>query len=161
MIINPSFIPDNIYASPALLEALKINDFTETEIETTNASLESVKMNTLIAVQCFRNIINVPFFLVENGLTTGDHQSETHPRGEAIDGFIDPKVDVDAKFFKKCYYAAIDSGFRGIGSYYNKETNITGFHLDIGLRIRRWKAVKLKRGMNWLYKEFSCNHKEL
>jgi len=162
MITNLRFLPTTIKVSEKLLLELGIKDFTYKELKATGAAPEDIRINTIIALQEWRKSIGVPVHIVYNGITTGQHQSIEHPDGKALDTFILPadKI-VDKVFLKRCYYAAIDSGFRGIGTYYNVETNITGFHLDIGKNIRRWKAVKLKKSFNWHFLEFSFDQRSL
>jgi hypothetical protein len=49
-----------------------------------------------------------------------------------------------------CYHAAIDCKFTGIGMYYNKETGLVSYHLDLG-PCRSWIGTKSKKSASWKY----------
>lgn len=131
-----------------------INNFTGLEISKTGAVLKDVKVEFFIGLQHYRNLINRRVKLIFNGLTTGKHKSPEHPNGIAGDIFHHPS---DGPLdYKKCYYLALESGFHGIGIYYNKEINLYVFHFDLG-RFRSWSAFKNKKHDKWKYASLLVN----
>ncbi len=135
-----------------------INKFTPEEIERTGAKLSDVKVDTMIRLNKFRIISGRRVYLVLNGLTTGNHKSPEHPDGKAVDGYYHPADgDVD---YKSIFYKGLESGFKGIGIYYNKENDLYTFHLDTG-RFRCWGAYKEKKHLKWNYFSLLVDPKSL
>jgi hypothetical protein len=76
-----------------------------------------------------------------NGLNSGDHISEEHLKGDAVDFTIDKILSVFT-----VVGLMIRSGFNGIGVYHNSVCY--SFHGDIGC-IRSWIGFKNKGEKQW------------
>jgi len=125
-----------------------IQYFTPSEIENTGAELKNIDTELIVKLDHLRNKINKPFILIKNGLTTGKHTSKEHYNGKAVD-FLPKYIKSPAKA-KTFVYKSLETGFRGIGLYYNNSYKNYHFHLDLG-KIRFWKATKNKTGEPWDY----------
>lgn len=79
--------------------------------------------------------------ILDNGLNSGDHVSESHKKGEAIDFTIDKDI-----LLFTIIVLMVRAGFNGIGVYYNG--NVYSFHGDIG-SIRQWVGFKKKGEKQW------------
>lgn len=120
-----------------------IKNFTSREVRNTGTELRDVNLFTMLALQGFRihPYVNRPVILLPGGLTTGDHASYEHPAGLAVDvAFREQDGEIVIKRF---VYAAVESGFKGIGTYWNGIA--WSMHLDIGQEIRRWAWWKHHR----------------
>lgn len=104
---------------------VKLINFTEIEVGSTGANYGDVQFETMQALQFVRTSIGAPIELIDNGLTTGNHVSEYHPAGLAVDYKFLKKVDI-----KKVVYAMIRCGFTGIGVYKWPDGHYT-FHGDL------------------------------
>jgi hypothetical protein len=76
-----------------------------------------------------------------NGLNSGDHVSEEHRKGEAVDFTINKELPVFT-----IVVLMIRSGFNGIGIYHN--SICYSFHGDI-TDIRQWIGYKKKDEKQW------------
>lgn len=120
-----------------------IKNFTAKEVQNTGANLQDVNLFTMLALQRFRvhPYVNRAVILLPGGLTTGNHASYEHPAGLAVDIAF---REQDGKIIiKRLVYAAVESGFRGIGTYWNGIA--WSMHLDIGQKVRRWAWWKHHR----------------
>lgn len=94
-------------------------NFTEMEVGQTGANFGDVKLLTMQRAQHVRTDLGVALHICDNGLTTGKHDAEEHPDGDAIDfhfdHFISPMRVIAAMFA---------AGFKGIGVY----LNVGGFY---------------------------------
>lgn len=136
-----------------------IINFTPQEIYRTGASLDDIKIELLIKLQKYRSLICRRVNIVFNGLTTGKHKSPEHSGGIASDIYHQPTEGIID--FKKCYYTSLESGFTGIGVYYNEQLNLYLFHMDCGPRFRSWSAYKKKKHEKWKYKSLLRDPKNL
>ena len=103
---------------------LKLPNFTELEVEATGADIVDVDFETLNLLQRVRSYTGKRVGLIKNGLTTGEHQSELHGGGKAVDfKFLDPISP------KLVIFAMIKAGFNGVGVYRWSKTRFT-FHGD-------------------------------
>ena len=119
-------------------DVYEIHNFTPKEVRDTGADLRDVKKESMLAIQKFRVYIRRRVRLIKNGMTTGGHVSPYHPRGEAIDGYLD-QDDGPVKTHE-IIKGAIHSGFKGIGIYYNQ--TIHSFHFDLRPNYAFWAGVK-------------------
>jgi hypothetical protein len=122
--------------------------FTQREVEATGANIKDVQLGLMLGIDLFRGKIDALIHLLKNGMTTGDHKAEEHPKGEAIDFYFDIAMDI-----RKFIVTAILCGFRGIGIYINDKGQIS-FHLDLRPDLTIWKAKKNKKGI-WKYETIS------
>lgn len=126
-----------------------IKNFTPNELIGTGAKLSDVKVQTIIALQLYRTLIKKRIRLIHNGITTGKHSAVQHPNGEAVDFFHDQR---DGEVvIPNCVTFAVQSGFNGIGIYYNRETSLHSFHFDTRKYFTPWIGMKLKRKHDWKY----------
>lgn len=127
----------------------KIDNFTADEVINTGANLRDVNVLTMVGVQKFRTRIGRPVLLLFGGITTGVHASPQHPGGTAIDvAFRESDGPIN---IKSMVYAAVDAGFKGIGTYWNGVA--WSLHLDLGPEIRRWGRWKRHRSDEGWHKE--------
>jgi hypothetical protein len=103
-----------------------IFNFTPREIERTGASLKSVRIETMVVLQEVRSQMAMPFILIHNGLTTGNHVAPEHADGRAVD-FTIPSIRPED--FRRLVVYAVRAGFCGIGLYWNSVAY--SFHLDL------------------------------
>ena len=102
----------------------RIRDFSPEEVEATGAALGDVPVPTMRAVQRFRTAAGLPVKMLYNGMTTGNHVSEYHPAGLAVDIYVVGRVTAaDIRNW------ALLAGFRGIGIYWNG--SCYSAHLDL------------------------------
>jgi hypothetical protein len=128
-----------------------ITYFTCEEVEATGADIEALKYETIHKLDMVRSVIGLPISLQVNGLTSGNHSSKEHPRGEAVDFYLKTNPDP-----VKVVLACASFGFRGIGVYLNKATGLWQYHMDTRKALSTWYADKVN-GESWKYKalEFS------
>jgi len=118
--------------------------FSKKEIEATGAKLEEVSFALFQRFVNFRKAIEIKIKLLHNGITTGNHKSEFHPKGEAVDFFLASSAD-PYWVFKQ----AVKAGFLGVGIYWNGEGY--SFHLDLRKEPAFWFGVKSKKGDPWKF----------
>lgn len=118
--------------------------FSKKEIEATGAKLEEVSFVLFQKLLKLRLALDIRMKLLHNGLTTGNHKSEFHPKGEAVDFFLASSVD-PYWVFKQ----AVKVGFLRVGIYWNGQTY--SFHLDLGSEPAFWFGVKSKKGEPWKF----------
>ena len=123
-----------------------IHYFKPKEITKTGAKLKDVQAETILKIDAHRNKTGLPTYICPNGITTGTHKSIQHKNGQAIDIYYKKPVVV-----KDILRIALEVEFRGIGAYYNTETNLYSFHFDLGPEYRFWSAWKIKRTNPWTY----------
>ena len=117
--------------------------FSSREIEATGASLASVQARLFQHLEYFRREIGRAVYLIKNGLTTGNHSSQMHVMGLAVD--VSMKKINPHDVLK----AALTAGFKGIGLYF-KNGWVT-VHLDLRADYTFWRGVKRTRERNWRY----------
>jgi hypothetical protein len=123
-----------------------IRHFQAKEVIATGASPSDVKVELFLALDKFRDKVGSPVFLIRDGLTTGKHSSPGHKNGTAVDGFLRDTVRADTLF-----KAALESGFRAIGIYWNG--TVLSFHLELDTEYRFWVGRKKKGAASWTYGE--------
>ena len=127
--------------------------FTQSGVEETGAKIKDVKLELMFRLDSFRRDIDVPVYLLRNGLTTGKHASPEHPDGKAADictGIVKPVWTV--------YKSALKNGFRGFGAYWNGKAY--SYHLDIGTEYRQWTGIPDEKG-NWKFGSLIVDPKNL
>ena len=130
-------------------EKYGIIDFTPDEVRRTGARLRDVKVYTMIRLQNFRTAINRRVGLLINGLTTGSHLSYYHPIGEAVDCHL--YVEDGTIKASEIIQMALISGFMGIGIYFNHNTKMYSFHMDLRQLPKFWGGMKILTANNWEY----------
>lgn len=121
----------------------EIEFITEKEVRATGANPADVQKILLKNFDPLRRKIGLRFYLLSNGLTTGDHHAVEHGRGLAMDGYFRGRFEPNT-----VVEMALDAGFRGIGVYYNG--NMISFHFDLRSLVQLWKAIKGPDGQ-WIY----------
>jgi hypothetical protein len=112
-------------------------------IRDTGAKLEDVQADTIGKLSRLCNLLSLDPVLQHNGLTTGKHASETHPRGQAVDfAFASPV------HFESVVKAMLTVGFKGIGVYWNGR--IYSYHGDTRPGFAFWVGRKNAAG-GWAY----------
>ena len=121
------------------------------EVENTGTDLENVELQLILKVHEWRLDHGYRIGLLYNGINSGSHSSEEHPKGQALDCFIynDDNTTID---IQKVFRSARKIGFSSIGIYYCEETNIYCIHLSIGNRYVEWCAFKNKKKDKWKYR---------
>lgn len=125
-----------------------IKYFDKKEIELTGSRIEEVQYETIRKLDDTREMLGCGIYILKNGLTTGEHGSQEHPDGKAVD-FItaeERKAEVMHNVLMTC-------GFRGFGIYWNTIKN--SYHADLG-RYRTWKGMKMEGGV-WVYSDLILN----
>lgn len=118
----------------------------ESDIIRVGGTIEGIEYQTLANFDLLCRKLseyNCKATILLNGLNSGDHVSEEHRKGEAVDFTID-------KEFKSCFTVItlmIRSGFNGIGVYHNEICY--SFHGDIGDNFRQWIGYKKKGEKQW------------
>lgn len=117
-----------------------IRDFTANEIERTGSSLESVKVESIVAVQKFRTYIRSRVNLLS--ITDGNHMAKAHPEGYAVDFYLDPRDGI--RNIHQIYKGCLHSDFKAFGIYWNQK--VYSFHGEVENPYRpdfaRWIGVK-------------------
>jgi hypothetical protein len=123
-----------------------IHHFTAGEVEATGARISDVNFRLLLAYDTYRGILGVPVQFVKDGIITGEHAKNPGPHKDGIAG--------DSCFLKSTpaietiFRAGLQSGFRGIGIYWNGKAY--SVHLDLREQFAFWSATKKKDG-SWNY----------
>lgn len=118
-----------------------IHYFTPGEIEATGAKLENVQLTTILKLNVVRHELQRRIHLLHNGLTTGKHSAEEHPKGLAVDWHLDLRDGpIDFALVKRVVYDSLYAGFRGIGAYWNGEAY--SFHTDCRHNYGMWYGLK-------------------
>jgi hypothetical protein len=140
-----------------------IDNFTAKEIKCTGAVLSDVNIQLIVGLQKLRKVLNTPLKLIYNGLTTGNHSSELHKKGYAVDFYFDFKKNhVNYNNYKNWVYQAIKCSFSGIGIYYCHEVGYMTMHLDLRKTgFASWSGTKKVKIDNWKYSSLFKNLKEL
>jgi len=126
-----------------------IDNYTPEEVRDTGAMLGDVQLRLMISLQTFRTILDRRVGLLGNGMTTGSHKAKEHPRGLAVDCFLYPDDgDINTS---ELFKAALESGFKGIGIYWNGIQY--SFHLDLRSVYGFWGGYKdsAKGVKTWQY----------
>ena len=131
-----------------------IRYFVPREITKTGADIEDVSALLIKSLDCFRKEIGEAVVILS--LTTGNHYSEYHASGLAVDiAFHDyeykPKVS-------RLVYAALKSGFKGIGVYHNGTAY--SLHLDMRPELAMWLGHKRHREKEWKFKSLIADPKD-
>lgn len=127
---------------------LGIVNFTQAEVIATGADLKDVVAMTMVRLQRMRNLLNHPIGLLKNGLTTGEHLSDEHGQGLAVDYFLHAGVEVKCENIMR---VSLMVGFWGFGCYYNNETGFYSFHGDSRPVPGFWGGSKQDTESAWLY----------
>lgn len=125
-----------------------IDNFTPGEVEDTGANLADVQLETMIAIQKYRETIRRRVKLAFNGITTGKHKSPLHPGGKAIDSYLLPE-DGPIKTLD-ILKAALKAEFTGIGIYWNGKLYST--HFDLRPNYALWSGIKNFGEKSWDYR---------
>jgi hypothetical protein len=128
----------------------------EAEIIATGAHPSTLHTDLLPALNAFADsplIAPRKIYLLQNGLTTGNHKSKEHNEGKAVDFTFGSNHTPP---LKSVVFAAIRAGFNGIGAYCNK-AGIYSFHLDIRTDQATWFGVP-EVGGGWLYLPLITDH---
>lgn len=133
-----------------------IASFSPKEITDTGASLESVKLETMVRLQKFRSLLGCSVHLCTNGLTTGRHNSPYHPKGLAVDFYL--KIDSNSVKILDLFKASLEAGFKGIGIYYNGKAY--SFHFDLRPKYAFWTGTK-DGDSAWDYHKLIVDPKDL
>lgn len=122
------------------------NYFTDEEIAYTGADPADVKDELLYRLNLSRADYGKPFHLLNNGLTTGEHDSQEHPDGRAADITTREKMPNIIRLVS----ILTANGFGGIGVYRN-HVNAYSFHADLrrSLVPVMWYGYKDKAGDDW------------
>lgn len=142
---------------PENFKQYNIVNFSTEEIEATGAELKDVRLQTIQTLQNYRGLVGRRVKFVNNGITTGKHKSPEHLNGLAVDVYhvpADGEVD-----WKRSVYLALESGFKGIGVYFNYETKLYTFHFDLG-KFRMWCGYKYRRFEKWNYRSLLNDPKD-
>jgi hypothetical protein len=131
---------------------MSITRITPAMVRDTGAKLEDVQAETIGRLNRVCNLINQDPILLRNGITTGDHKSETHPRGQAIDWAFAKDV-APSDVFK----AVLTAGFHGYGIYWNGK--VYSYHADTRQSYAFWTAVKSPSQPGWRYGEMLVDPK--
>ena len=131
-----------------------INYFTQKEIEQTGAKIEDVDLSTLSSLDDLREFLGIPTHLMFNGVTTGNHKSEGHPKGKAIDCHMR-----EYPYYYKVFQAALKFGFNKIGIYFNG--SIYSYHLEKSFVPAFWTGVKKPAMKHWEYGPLIIDPKDL
>jgi hypothetical protein len=126
-------------------ERYGIVNFSWDEAAATGADPRDVNVFWFVAAQKFRTKVDRAVVLLPGGLTTGVHGSWQHPNGTA--GDVAFREGEGPLVPKRLVYAAVESGFLGIGVYYNGTA--LSMHLDLGPLVRRWLWLKAHRRDDW------------
>jgi hypothetical protein len=125
-----------------------IKHFKQNEITDTGATIEDVNFRLIVAYDHLRSMINRPVKFVKNGFTTGNHHSKQHSAGLAGDCIINDK-NTDTLQIAQIVECALESGFRGIGIYWNG--SMYSYHLDLRDKYSFWTGIKNNPGDEWKY----------
>lgn len=124
---------------------LKIRHFTADDVRATGAQLMDVDLRLLCALDRFADQAQRAIVLLHNGLTTGEHMSDTHRAGLAADiAFHDDEGVLD---ISSLVIIAANCGFRGIGVYWNQAAY--SMHLDLRQRPGQWARWRRHRETVW------------
>jgi hypothetical protein len=127
----------------------KFKNFSYKEVAATGANILMLRMRLFHYLQSFRNTIDRKVIILENGLNSGEHKSLFHQNSEAVDFTLDPdEGEIDVNYIVAIL---IQTGFKGIGVYWNGE--IYSFHADLRYIAGLWKADKSDDGLAWEYEE--------
>jgi hypothetical protein len=116
----------------------------ESDIIRVGGTIEGIEYQTLANFDLlYRKLseYNCKATIFLNGLNSGDHISEEHRKGEAVDFTINKELPVFT-----VVALMVRSGFNGIGVYHNGVCY--SFHADIG-DIRQWIGYKKKGEKQW------------
>lgn len=120
-----------------------MNYFPPSEVERTGANFLDVDPYSYGLLNCMRERLGIPMYLIRNGITTGKHRARQHAQGKAFDFHLNGKGTPD-----RVVYAALHAGFRGIGVYWNGRAH--SYHVDTRENYTFWKAERV--GPDWVYK---------
>jgi len=135
-----------------------LNWFSEAEVAGTGANVLGVDFHLMLKYDKWRSNLNTRVDLLHNGLNSGDHSSEWHPKGMAGDSCTPDKEISPQEAFK----AALKAGFFGIGIYWNGHAY--SYHLDIGRGYRLWIAKRIIKddgSKSWQYHSLISDPKQL
>lgn len=120
----------------------------EVEITSTGGTLEGLSYELFQRLDKLRERICSPINILKGGLNSGKHinNNDVHSQGLACD-FVTKHSSITGVF-----RAALDSGFLGIGIYWNGRTY--SFHVDIRKYQAFWFGVKDAPGKEWEYLPF-------
>jgi hypothetical protein len=115
-------------------------------ITDTGAKLESVDAEVISKLNRVCNLLGADPCLQKNGLTTGSHASDMHPRGQAVDFYFIKEFP-----FKDVFKAMLKVGFTGVGVYHNGK--MYSYHGDLRQGYSFWTGKKSEVGELWEYGE--------
>lgn len=127
--------------------------FTVSEVRSTGANIDKVKLKTMIAIDNVRHMVGQPIHLLRNGMTSGNHSAKEHPNGEAVDFYLSTSDDSVAV---QVAFSMVASGFRGIGVYKN-EAGVYSFHGDTRELLTTWRGMKVQDKKGWEYTALTFN----
>lgn len=124
-----------------------ITCFTPEEVRGTGADLFDISLLLMLMLQKFRKSIGRKVVLLPKGMTTGEHKSQEHRMGLAVDvAFTEQDGPVDiAVVFRSC----LTAGAKGIGVYWNGSAY--SVHMDLRKEYTFWGAWKAHRKNTWNY----------
>ena len=132
----------------------KLIYFSKKEVEATGAKIEDVSFSSLDALDDMRNLLGEPINLIKNGMTTGQHKSDGHPKGVAIDCHMGLYED-----YYNVFKVALSVGFNKIGIYWNG--SIYSYHLEISDKTSFWTGSKNPGDKNWTYGPLVLDPKDM
>ena len=122
-----------------------IRYFTASEIEATGARLPEIQIRLMQHLDRFRSMLGQPVQLVKNGLTSGQHKSQLHKMGVAVDCTV---RDFQPEEILK---TALECDFKGIGLYCREGAGWVSFHLDLRQDLGLWVGARTRRQRRWDY----------
>jgi hypothetical protein len=132
-------------------ELLTIPNVSESELAAAGADiagLDYVAMSCFSALRRSLRLKDCAAPFVHNGLNSGNHQSEEHAKGKAIDFVICGPITL----FDVIAYM-VRAGFNGIGVYHNGVAYSS--HGDIG-KIRSWRRKGHKENGVTVWDDFTA-----
>jgi hypothetical protein len=127
-----------------------LNHFSKGELIMAGGEPDTMYASTLVKLDLVRELLDIPVFIVKNGLNSGDHRSPYHDLGLAVDAFPSPDLFADLYDNDPCalFRILLKAGFTGIGIYRHRK-GFWGFHADERLDPATWLARPGKKG--WIY----------
>ena len=125
-------------------------NFSHSEIKKANGKLSGIDFETFMRLQNLRIAIKRRIYFQINGINSGNHFLESHPKGKAYDIYFDSRDGIIAfhdaiSILKK----ALLVGFNEIGLYWNGI--MYSFHFGRGSKYRFWSAEKKTEKKDWAY----------
>lgn len=109
-----------------------LDNFTLEEVESTGSDHKDIDFTLMKKLQALRTGLCRPVILIHNGLTTGEHKSDLHLKGKAVDFKFDNFIRPD-----RVIHAMISAGFKGVGVYQWPDGHYT-YHADLREKCGTW-----------------------